>query len=123
MRRQLDVLRDQFLIQNLKDGLINNEKPLQSPLVSQLRPAAKRLEHREGRSGIDKNDISPNARRYFVEDLGEDMLFMDSSKKSPSQSVAQIQDLPVFHKGKPNISHNITLVIHQYYLNEIMDLN
>ncbi|OWR45469.1 TNFSF5 protein [Danaus plexippus plexippus] len=98
MRRQLDVLRDQFLIQNLKDGLINNEKPLQSPLVSQLRPAAKRLEHREGRSGIDKNDISPNARRYFVEDLGEDMLFMDSSKKSPSQSVAQIQDLPVFHK-------------------------
>ncbi|CAG4954160.1 unnamed protein product [Colias eurytheme] len=97
MRKQLDVLRDQFLIQNLRDGVIHPDKTIQSPLVSHLRPRQRGLEAREPRMEF-KDEISPNARRLYVEDLGEDMLLLDSSKKNPSHDKNPSYDLSVFQK-------------------------
>ncbi|CAK1540274.1 unnamed protein product [Leptosia nina] len=99
MRKQLDVLKDQFLIQNVRDGLLlRQDKAVQSPLVSHLRPS-RGPEAREPRMDPTlKDEISPNARRYYVEDLGEDMLLIDSSKKDPSHEKSQLSDLPIFQK-------------------------
>lgn len=107
MRRQFDVLREQFLIQNIKEGVLNQDKeykPVQSPLVANFKPHTKGVDVREGRD-FDKNEIPP--KTYYVEDLGEDMLLIDSSKKNPSQDKAPTYDLSFFHKGRINntISH------------------
>ncbi|XP_046963505.1 uncharacterized protein LOC124532585 isoform X1 [Vanessa cardui] len=100
MRRQLDDLREQFLIQNLRDGVLNQDKIVQSPLISNLRPHLGKGPEvvREGRMDHRRSEISPNARKYYVEDLGEDMLLVDSSKKNPSHDLEPTYDLSVFQK-------------------------
>ncbi|CAH0727567.1 unnamed protein product, partial [Brenthis ino] len=97
MRKHMDVLKEQFLIQTLKDGVLEH-KPEQSPLVSNLRPQLKGAESREGRMDSQKNELSPNARKYYVEDLGEDMLLVDSSKKNSSQDKEPVYNISVFQK-------------------------
>ncbi|CAH2102164.1 unnamed protein product [Euphydryas editha] len=97
MRRQMDVLKEQFLIQNLKET--DQIKAVQSPLISNLRPyQIKGSEAREGRMDFGRSELSPNARKYFVENLGEDMLLLDSSKKNPSHDKLPTYDLSVFQK-------------------------
>ncbi|CAH2241084.1 jg13142 [Pararge aegeria aegeria] len=61
----------------------------------------KGVEVREGRDFI-RNEIPP--KRYYVEDLGEDMLLVDSSKKNPSQEKVPTYDLPLFQK-EPAVIH------------------
>ncbi|XP_072939980.1 uncharacterized protein [Epargyreus clarus] len=98
MRKQLDVLKEQLLVQNIRDSVINSEKAVQSPLVSHLKPHFKGHEVREPRMEFgNKEDISLNTRKYYVEDLGEDMLLVDSKKKS-SQNKVPVYDLPGFQK-------------------------
>ncbi|XP_041975839.1 uncharacterized protein LOC121730748 [Aricia agestis] len=101
IRRQLDILRDQILIQNIREGVLHQEKPVQSPLLANLRPRDK--DGRESRELIG-DPISPNARKYYVEDLGEDMVFVDSSKKKSSQDKVPVYDLSVFQK-EPMVAH------------------
>lgn len=110
MRKHMDVLKEQFLIQTLKDGVLE-PKPEQSPLVSNLRPQSKGAESREGRMDSRKNELSPNARRYYVEDLGEDMLLVDSSKKNASQDKEPVYNISDFQKGMCHISFKVTLPI------------
>ncbi|XP_050682013.1 uncharacterized protein LOC126977290 isoform X2 [Leptidea sinapis] len=101
MRRQLDTLRDQFLVQNLKDGVLNQDRIVQSHLRSHQRTP----EVREPRTGI-KDEIPPNTRRYYVEDLGDDMLLVDSSKKSPSHGGNSVYDLSIFQKAPLVVQFN-----------------
>uniref|UniRef100_A0A1E1W729 THD domain-containing protein n=1 Tax=Pectinophora gossypiella TaxID=13191 RepID=A0A1E1W729_PECGO len=99
MRRQLDNMKDQFLLNHSQDRIES------SPLVAEKRHMFKGIDVREPRmdSGA-KADISPNARRYYVEDLGEDMVLVDSRKKNPSTDKAPVYDLSVFKKD-PLIAH------------------
>ncbi|XP_047520065.1 uncharacterized protein LOC125059616 isoform X1 [Pieris napi] len=99
MKKQLDVLKDQFLIQNVRDGILNQNKAVQSPLVSQLRPHMRGFEAREPRMEAPslKDQLSPNARRYYVENLGDDMVLLDSSKKDASHDKTPY-DLSIFQK-------------------------
>ncbi|XP_034837696.1 uncharacterized protein [Maniola hyperantus] len=101
LRRQFDVLREQFLIQNIKDGVLNQDRAVQSPLVSNFKPQLKGVEVREGREYI-RSEVPP--KRYYVEDLGEDMLLVDSSKKNPSQEKLPTYDLSFFQK-EPLVVH------------------
>ncbi|XP_045770461.1 uncharacterized protein LOC123870987 [Maniola jurtina] len=101
LRRQFDVLREQFLIQNIKEGVLNQDRAVQSPLVSNFKPQLKGVEVREGREFI-KSEVPP--KRYYVEDLGEDMLLVDSSKKKPSQEKLPTYDLSFFQK-EPLVVH------------------
>lgn len=90
MRRQLDGLKDHFLVYNL-----NQDKPVQSALVSQSQP-----QEREPRMNTGFTDeIAQNAKRYYVEDLGEDMLLMDSKKKNHSKDNTILYDLSILQKG------------------------
>ncbi|XP_045459709.1 uncharacterized protein LOC123670243 [Melitaea cinxia] len=103
MKRQLDSLKEQFLVQNLKEGELL--KAVQSPLISKLRPIQmKGHEAREGRMDFENSELSSNARRYYVENLGEDMLLVDSSKKNPSHDKLPTYDLAMFKK-EPLIAH------------------
>ncbi|XP_068626628.1 uncharacterized protein [Battus philenor] len=97
MKKQIEIVREQFLIQNFKDSVVEQEKPLHSALVTRLRPQV-RMESREPRMNFAKEDVSPNARRFYVEDLGEDMLLVDSSKKDSKKDKSPVYDLGVFQK-------------------------
>lgn len=111
MRKQMDTLREQFLIQNFKEGALSQDKPIHSQLISNLRPQLKGPEAREGRMDFRKNELSPNARKYYVEDLGEDMLLVDSSKKVSSQNKEPVYDISVFQKGMYEITFIIISII------------
>ncbi|CAK1602377.1 unnamed protein product [Parnassius mnemosyne] len=104
MRKQIEVVKEQILIQNFKDGVVEQDKPIQSPLVSQLRPQVRGVEVREPRFNFAKEDISSNARRYYVEDLGEDMLLVDSSKKNSKQDKSPVYEISAFQK-EPLVVH------------------
>ncbi|CAH2050804.1 unnamed protein product, partial [Iphiclides podalirius] len=103
MRKQIEVVREQFLIHNFKNGVVEQDRPQHSALVSNFRPQV-RGETREPRMNYPKEDISPNARRYYVEDLGEDMLLVDSSKKDAKQDKTPIYDISAFRK-EPVVAH------------------
>ncbi|KAJ0182315.1 hypothetical protein K1T71_001684 [Dendrolimus kikuchii] len=90
MRRQLDSLKDHFLVYNL-----NQDKPVQSALVSQSRPQAER--EPKTNTGI-SDEIAQNAKRFYVEDLGEDMLLVDSKKKNHSEDKTMVYDLSILQK-------------------------
>lgn len=107
----MDTLREQFLIQNFKEGALSQDKPIHSQLISNLRPQLKGPEAREGRMDFRKNELSPNARKYYVEDLGEDMLLVDSSKKVSSQNKEPVYDISVFQKGMYQITFIIISII------------
>ncbi|XP_023949762.2 uncharacterized protein LOC112054287 [Bicyclus anynana] len=109
MKRQFDVIREQILIQSIKEGVLNHDsikgvftqdKAVQSPLVSNFKPT-KGVEAREGREFV-STEAPP--KRYYVEDLGEDMLLVDSRKKNPSQEKVPTYDLSVFQK-EPLVIH------------------
>lgn len=93
MRRQLETMKDQFIMQSLRDNM-HQDKLEQSALISNLRPPYRRSESRESR--MDTSTDAP-PRKYYVEDLGEDMLLVDSSKKTDKGEVPQLQ-LPLFQK-------------------------
>lgn len=95
MKKQLDVFKDQFL--NVKDGKLNQSKA--APVVSLLQPSD--FKAREPRMEVPsfKDELSPNTKRYYVEDLGEDMLLLDSSKKYASHDKSPSYDLSIFQKG------------------------
>lgn len=115
MRRQLDSLKEQFVIQNLKEG--EQLKGVQSPLISKLRPIEmKGHEAREGRMDFESSEMSPNARRYYVENLGEDMLLVDSSKKNPSHDKLPTYDLAMFKKGRKTLSKIIFLYYCSFFI-------
>lgn len=98
MRKQIEVVREQFLIQNFKNGVMEQDRPEHSALVSNFRPQIKAVD-REARMNFPKEDISPNAKRYYVEDLGEDMLLVDSSKKDAKEDKTPVYDMSAFQKG------------------------
>lgn len=82
LRRQIDTMKDHLLIQNL-----NQEKlTVQSPLVRHPRP--QEAEPREPRTFIAQSEYSgsDNAKKFFVEDLGDDLLFVDSKKKNETDA-------------------------------------
>ncbi|XP_073958270.1 uncharacterized protein isoform X2 [Choristoneura fumiferana] len=93
MRRQLDSMKDQFIMQTLRDN-IHQDKLEQSALISNLRPPYRGSVVREPR--MDTSTETP-PRKYYVEDLGEDMLLVDSSKKTDKGEVPQLE-LPIFQK-------------------------
>ncbi|KAI5645027.1 hypothetical protein NE865_03001 [Phthorimaea operculella] len=101
MRRQIDLMKDQFLINHSQERL----EP--SPLVADRR--FKGIDLRQPRMNPGPGlEVSPNARKYFVEDLGEDMLLVDSSKKSPvsTDSAPVLNDLSILKKvPDPLIAH------------------
>lgn len=91
-RKQLDVLRDQFLLRS-------QDKVQASPLVSVTEKNYPEYRQPKMESGS-KVEISTNARRYFVENLGEDMLLMDSGKKNPSADKISSVDLSLLQRGE-----------------------
>lgn len=91
----METIKDQLLFQSLTS---NRDRLETSPLISgrQFKSIDAREPRMESRAKI---DISPNARRYYVEDLGEDTLLVDSSKKNPTTEKTPVIDLSVFQKG------------------------
>lgn len=91
-RKQLDLLRDQFFMRN-------QEKIQSSPLVSVTDRNYQDIRQPRMESGA-KVEISSNAKRYFVENLGEDMLLMDSGKKNPTTDKIPIAELSLLQRGE-----------------------
>ncbi|KOB69104.1 Uncharacterized protein OBRU01_13650 [Operophtera brumata] len=81
MRRQLDLIKEHFLIQNLPS--LGQEKIVQSALLGRPRPVAEAREGRMENSPEDRAGQTP--KKYYVEDLGEDMLLVDAKKKNLSK--------------------------------------
>lgn len=104
MRRQLDVMKDHFIINNI------NDRGVQSALVLQPRPSNV-VEAREARMKSIDNEAQ-NARKYYVEDLGEDMLLVDSKKKNSSQDKSAIYDLKMQQKESVVVHFNGALYEH-----------
>ncbi|KAL0850852.1 hypothetical protein ABMA28_006768 [Loxostege sticticalis] len=93
MRKQMDMIRDQFLMQSL-----GSDKTQASPLVSYQRPLPG-SDIRQPRMDNSKDeDTVLNPRRYFVENLGEDMLLVDSTRKSPRRENLPVHDLSLTSK-------------------------
>lgn len=98
MRRELDIIKDHFIIDNLNQD--KGVQGVQSALVARPRPPGA-VEAREPRTrSFNDDEVPQNARKYFVEDLGEDMLLVDSKKKNASKDDAPVYDLSVIRKGK-----------------------
>ena len=94
MRRQLDMINDHFMIHN-----VNQERGVQSALVARQRSPAVN-DPREARTrSFEDDEVQKNARKYYVEDLGEDMLLVDAKKKNASKDNAPVYDLTVLQKG------------------------
>ncbi|RVE51940.1 hypothetical protein evm_003406 [Chilo suppressalis] len=88
MRQQLDSLKEQFMMHSLGQDKIQS-----SPLVSFQRPLPS-SEIRHPRMEGSSKDVNPlNPRKYFVEDLGDDMLLVDSSKRNPSKELLPSMDM------------------------------
>ncbi|KAJ8735814.1 hypothetical protein PYW07_007434 [Mythimna separata] len=93
MRRQLDMINDHFMLHN-----VNQDRGVQSALVARPRsPGANEAREPRERSFEDE-EVQKNARKYYVEDLGEDMLLVDSKKKNASRDNAPVYDLTVLQK-------------------------
>lgn len=94
MRKQLDAINDHFMLH-----VVSQDKGVQSALVA--RPTTPDVkEVREPRTRSFKDDESQqNAKKYYVEDLGEPMLLVDSKKKNGSVDNTPIYDLTVLQKG------------------------
>lgn len=102
MRRQLDLVKDHLLIQNLPN--LSQDRIVQSALVGRPRPAA---EAREARMEISSEDkTAQTAKRYYVEDLGEDMLLVDLKKKNSSKE--NVPTISIMHGG--NFTSFINLI-------------
>lgn len=86
------MLKDQFFMRN-------QEKIQFSPLVSVTDRNYLDVRQPKMESGA-KVEVSTNARRYFVENLGEDMLLVDSEKKNPNADKMSIIDLPLLQRGE-----------------------
>ncbi|XP_063616403.1 uncharacterized protein LOC134789708 [Cydia splendana] len=92
MRRQLETMRDQFVYQSVKDGHQDNIQQSALTSVRSYKP------EREPRMDPSVDESKP--RRYYVEDLGEDMLLVDSSKKADKTDKTDepVLGLPIFQK-------------------------
>lgn len=93
------MIKDHFMFQN-----IGHETLVQSALVAP-KPQSSDREPRMN---------NENAKKYFVEDLGEDMLLVDSRKKNMTQDILD-NNISVLQKGilrqkvmiKGNLINNI----------------
>lgn len=95
MRRQLDMINDHFILHNGNQNI-----GVQSALVARPRsPGANEAREPRARSLDDDDELQQNARKFYVEDLGEDMLLVDSKKKNASKDNAPVYDLTVLQKG------------------------
>lgn len=84
----------------MKDQFLRNQEIIQStPLISETDKNYPDIRQPRMETGA-KADISTNARRYFVENLGQDMLLIDSGKKSPTADKVPIVDLSLLQRGK-----------------------
>ncbi|XP_026739001.1 uncharacterized protein LOC113501898 isoform X1 [Trichoplusia ni] len=93
MRRQLDMIKDHFIMQNL-----NQDRVMQSALVARPRPPGL-VETREPRTrSFEDEEVPQKARKFYVEDLGEDMLLVDSKKKNASKDNSPVYDLTVLQR-------------------------
>lgn len=79
----------------------NQEKIQSSPLVAVTEGNYLNIKQPRMESGA-KVDISTNARRYFVENLGEDMLLVDSAKRNPTVDKMPIVELSLLQRGEFN---------------------
>lgn len=93
MRRELDLMKDHYLIQNLPS--LSHDKAIQSALVGRPRPAVEAREARMETNSEDKTGSS--AKRYYVEDLGEDMWLVDSKKKNLTKD--NLHTISVLRRG------------------------
>ncbi|CAG9796364.1 unnamed protein product [Diatraea saccharalis] len=87
MRKQIDLLKEQFMMHS-----IGQDKIQSSPLVSFQRPLYN-SDNRQPRMEDSSKDTLLNTKKFFVEDLGEDMLLVDSSKKNPSREMTSLKQL------------------------------
>lgn len=93
MRKQLDMIKDHLILNNI------NDKAVQGALVGLPRPPGV-VEGREPRmKSIDDDEAVQSARKYYVEDLGEDMLLVDSKKKNATSDNVPVYDLTMLQKG------------------------
>lgn len=92
-RKQLDLLRDQFVMRN-------QENIQSSPLVSVTDKNFPDIGHPRMESGAANVDIPKNARRIFVDNLGEDMLLVDSGKKTPTADKMPVVELSLLQRGE-----------------------
>lgn len=72
MRRQLDLMKDHLFVQNL-----GQDRPVSRPLVSPPRQIVDRVPRLD--AAFDKPQ---NTKKYYVEDLGDDMLLVDTKRKN-----------------------------------------
>lgn len=93
MRTQLDLIKDQFIISNI------NDKGVQAALVGLPMPPSF-IETRKPRmKPLGDDETAQNARKYYVEGLGEDMLLVDSKKKNSSEDNTPVYDLTMLQKS------------------------
>lgn len=110
MRKQLDLIKDQFFMQSL-----GQDKGQASPLVAIQVPLQIGDDRHPRMEGSKDNQ---NPKRYFVDDLGEDMLLVDS-KKNPRKENLPVHDLSLSNKGKeywfPNMSVYFYIISRYFY--------
>lgn len=94
MRRQLDLINDHFILHNL-----NQDRGVQSALVARPRPPAEDDAREPRARTFDDDDTPQSAKKFYVEDLGEDMLLVDSKKKNSSKGNVPVYDLTILQKG------------------------
>ncbi|XP_035452299.2 uncharacterized protein LOC118277546 isoform X2 [Spodoptera frugiperda] len=93
MRRQLDLINDHFILHNL-----NQDRGVQSALVARPRPPAEDDAREPRARTFDDDDTPQSAKKFYVEDLGEDMLLVDSKKKNSSKGNVPVYDLTILQK-------------------------
>lgn len=93
MRRQLDLINDHFILHNL-----NQDRGVQSALVARPRPSAEDDAREPRARTFDDDDTPQSAKKFYVEDLGEDMLLVDSKKKNSSKGNVPVYDLTILQK-------------------------
>lgn len=108
MRRQLDLIKDHFFIQNLPN--LSQDKIIQSALIGRPRQV---VEAREARMDISSEErTGQTAKRYYVEDLGEDMLLVDSKKKNSSKD--NLPTISIMQRGKQVDTNRFITLVSRY---------
>lgn len=93
MRKQLDLIKDQFFMQTLGQDKIQT-----SPLVAYQKPLQVGDVRHPRMEGSKDEQVALNAKRYYVDDLEEDMLLVDS-RKNPRKENLPVHDLSLSNKG------------------------
>lgn len=92
LRRQIDTMKDHLLNHNLS-------QELQSSFVMRPRQQEERESRIPRKYVATENTDSENAKKFFVEDLGQDLLFVDSKKKIETDTKHTTTYLTTVQKG------------------------